>query len=94
MVWKILVILALTAIGATQANAEHYAVLMTGDTPDTSAPGIKTWFGETRDILGEFWHDTFLMWEALYTFGWKNENIFVLFGYGEDWDVGWYRYDS
>jgi len=78
------IMLCLFAISAVQA--EYYAVLITGDTPPGEALGPKTWDGGS-DLPGfdEFWNDTFLMWEMLWQYGWKNENIFVLFGNGIDW---------
>ena len=61
-------------------SAENYAVLITGDTP-------SIYNGDPPDslIYSMFWNDTFLMWETLFLFGWKDENIFVLYGDGEDW---------
>ena len=52
-------------------NAENYAVLITGDTPDGDASGTKTWNGGNADPNGydEFWNDTFLMWEMLWQHG-------------------------
>jgi len=68
-------------------QAENYAVLITGDTPMWDAIGEKTW-GDPTDPgpYDEFWSDTFLMWETLWQYGWKDENIFVLFGNGIDWN--------
>ncbi len=68
-------------------QAENYAVLITGETPLYDALGVKTW-GDPTDPgpYDEFWSDTFLMWETLWNYGWKDENIFVLFGDGEDWN--------
>ncbi len=83
MLRKILIILALMAIGATMTSAENYSVLICG-----SAPDLPFW-------TPDFWYDTYLMWEALYTFGWKDENVHVLFAHGEDWyqyEPPWERY--
>ena len=67
-------------------QAENYAVLITGDTPYGDAIGPKTWGGGTEPgPYDEFWSDTFVIWETLWKYGWKDENIFVLFGNGEDW---------
>jgi len=77
-------------------HAEYYAVIINGMTPDMVPPEPGSWGEGYRDLSPEFWHDTYLMWEALYTFGWKDENINVLFGDGIDWQMEYYnpRYDS
>ncbi len=68
--------------------AENYAVLISGETPSGDAKGKeKNWNGGVHYPGGsdEFWNDTFLMWETLWQLGWKDENIFVLFGNNADW---------
>lgn len=83
---NILIAMALVLLGAMMAHAEYYAVIITGDDPALSAQGDKTWNGGAGDPNGydEFWNDTFLMWETLFTFGWRDENIYVLYANGED----------
>jgi hypothetical protein len=75
-------------------QAEYHAVVITGNEP-TVDPGedgsYKIGAGETG--FDEFWNDTYLMWETLYRFGWKDDNIHVLFGDGADWSVDNPRYD-
>jgi hypothetical protein len=46
------------------------------------------------DSWPEFWHDEFLMWETLYTLGFKDENIFVFYEDGDDVTGLAERYDS
>ncbi len=83
---KIATSLIICLLMISSIQAEFYAVLITGDTPQGEAAGPKTWQGG-QDLPGfdEFWNDTFLMWEMLWQYGWKDENIFVLFGNGQDW---------
>jgi hypothetical protein len=97
---KIFVSAILTVALSAAVGAENYAVLITGDTPDLQAAGHKNWGGDvynppTRNF-DEFWHDTFLVWEMLWQYGWKDENIFVLFGNGEDWPSinSYWRYEA
>jgi hypothetical protein len=68
---------------AIGAFAENYAVLITGCEPNL--PPVTPEYDQ-------FWNDTYLMWESLWQFGWKDENIFVLFGNGADWDTTNQRY--
>lgn len=79
MLRKIILTAVIILTVTSLIQAENYAVLITGCTPDTSYnyPAL--------DSYDSFWNDTFLMWEALFLFGWKDENIFVIFGEGEDW---------
>jgi hypothetical protein len=79
--------LMLVLLCTVKVYAENYAVLITGDTPSLGGSGEKTWgLDSSRITYDEFWNDTYLMWEALYTLGWKDENIFVLYGEGADYD--------
>ncbi len=83
---KATVIIALSLSVFAFAQAEYYAVLITGDTPGYDAIGPKTWqTGSRPGPYDEFWSDTFVMWETLWKYGWKDEDIFVLFGFGVDW---------
>jgi len=76
-------------------NAENYAVLITGDTPVLPATSPKTWNGGSNGKVAydEFWNDTYLMWEILWQYGFKDENIFVLYGYGIDYSSAGDRYN-
>lgn len=67
--------LLLCLVCITTAEAENYAVLVCGAIEDSI-------FQEIR-----YWNDTFLMWETLFRYGWKDENIYVLFGEGVDFNV-------
>lgn len=70
---------------AGTAQPENYAVIITGDDPYQNQDS-SSWNGGSTDdtFIGEFWNDTFLMWEALWTYGWKDENIYVLYADGQD----------
>ena len=71
-------------------KAENYAIIITGCEPDTVNYSIPEEL--SYDML---WNDTFLMWETLWKFGWKDENIYVLFGNGVDFPYEHYdRYDA
>jgi len=84
---NLIVIFAMAALAITCAYAENYAVLISGDTPPQDGAGEKNWeTGEDLVYADEFWNDTFVMWETLWKFGWKDENIEVFFGDGLDWD--------
>jgi len=88
---KYLLITVVTLLPLFIYPQNYYAVLITGDTPYLEADGPKNWNGGEYSKLGfdEFWNDTYLMWELLYENGFSNDNIFVLFGNGEDWnDLG------
>ena len=53
----------------TLVQAENYAVLITGEHPDSTDGENKTWNGGQVDpdsCIDEFWNDTFLMWEMLW----------------------------
>ena len=87
MLKKLLIILTLVSATFTLAKAENYAVLITGDTPLGDAAEPKNWNGQSDSLVGSydcFWNDTYLMWETLFRYGWKDENIFILFGAGVD----------
>ena len=67
---------------------DKYAVLIIGDTIVRGIPEQDRWNRSSdRDHrpLTEFWHDTFLMWEMLQSKGFDRDNIFVLFGDGNDY---------
>jgi len=84
MLKKIAFALMIVLFSLSISSAEYYAVLITGDDPSTGdPPGVD-----------RFWNDTFLMWETLWQAGWKDENIYVLFAGGEDWEVDYDRYDA
>jgi hypothetical protein len=64
-------------------SAENYAVIIVGDDPFYSAEGLKTFGTELPACDFDcFWYDTYLMWETLYNFGFKNEHIYVLYAGG------------
>ena len=76
-------------------GAEKYAVLITGDYADERGDFEGSWaisnnlqFTE-NDRMEEFWHDTYLMWEMLIEKGYTNENIYVLFADGVDFQPTW-----
>ena len=76
-------------ISVSVIEAENYAIIINGGEPDTINYSIPQ--GGSYDMV---WNDTFLMWETLWRFGWKDENIFVLFGNGGDFPYERYdRYD-
>ena len=66
---KIVFITLVIASFSTFAFAENYAVLITGEHPDSINGENKTWNGGQVDpdsCIDEFWNDTFLMWEMLW----------------------------
>ncbi len=70
-------------------SPKNIAILITGDTPTTGSYSPKNW-NDGVGINGyggfdEFWNDTYLMWEMLYKYGFKDENIYVLYGDGDDY---------
>lgn len=86
-------VIVLITLLASNVWAEKYAVLITGD---YAAEGIKSeemWnAGEGKDPeygFDEFWNDTYLMWEMLREKGYSDENIFVLFAGGQDFQPLW-----
>ena len=87
MLKRILIIICLILSLSASVKSEYYAVLITGDDPETGA-------SMGNDLIDRFWNDTFLMWECLWKHGWKNENIFVLFAGGEDWGMDNPRYNA
>jgi hypothetical protein len=71
---------------------EKYALLICGDIPYTAPPPNKSWHlanpNPQEDAFDEFWNDIYLFWEMLIEQGYENDNIFVLFGNGnevKDW---------
>ena len=61
--------LILVVLLASFAVAENYAVLITGEHPDSTDGENQTWNGGQVDpdsCIDEFWNDTFLMWEMLW----------------------------
>ena len=87
MTRKILIALLFCLLCATAVQAEYYAVLIVGDEPDTNAV-------PPEPSYDAFWNDLYLTWEMLWTHGWKNENIYVLFGEGNEWDDQNDRYNA
>ena len=85
----IVVALVLLLTGAV-SWANHSAVIITGDTPaKESKSGLSSWKIDSEDPnkgYDEFWNDTYLMWELLYkNKGWANNDIYVLYGNGDDY---------
>jgi len=74
-------LLLLAAISATAA--EKYAVLITGDYAKTGSYNNGT--GDKNGRMEEFWFDTYLMYEQLRLRGYSDENIYVLFADGVDY---------
>ncbi len=66
----------------SMVSAENYAVIITGDDPNNTSEGLKTFGGGLSGGADCFWYDTYLMWETLYNFGFKDENIYVLYAGG------------
>ena len=88
-----MVLLAFSMSYFAQAQ-EKYAVLITGDYAATSysVPLSDQWNGgQDKGDYGfdEFWNDTFLLWEMLQEKGYSQDNIFVLFAGGEDFQPEW-----
>jgi hypothetical protein len=72
--------------------AENYAILISGDR-DTQQTSIESsYMGPDNSETEEFWHDLFLVWESLYTMGFKDENIYIFFEDGYDISVEVTRY--
>jgi hypothetical protein len=74
---KSFLILVLIALLVFSANAENYAVIL---------DCFETMQGSDPPYPDRFWNDVFKMWETLFRFGWKDENIFVLYDEGIDED--------
>jgi len=85
---KLVISTLLLAACISAIAAEKYAVLITGIKPGTQCNGTPVL---NRD---DYWNDTYLMWEQLMKKGYKNENIFVLYGDGNDMDNVNDRYQS
>ncbi|KQC08747.1 MAG: hypothetical protein APR54_04250 [Candidatus Cloacimonas sp. SDB] len=86
---RMMILIMLIIISSVLFGAEKYAVLITGDYADERGNFDGSWAvangnDVTRSPMEEFWHDTFLMWELLINKGYSNENIFVLFAGGQD----------
>ncbi len=95
MSYKVMILIGLILISSMLFSAEKYAVLITGDYADERGNFEGSWavsnnleFTE-NDRMEEFWHDTFLMWEMLLDKGYSDENIFILFAGGEDFQPFW-----
>ncbi|MFH1862864.1 MAG: C13 family peptidase [bacterium] len=85
--WIVLPLL-ICLLSPTRLHAEHYAVLISGEKPDSNA------YGPAKQ--NNMWNDLFLTWEMLWTYGWKDKNIYVLFSDGEepaDWPINNQRYE-
>jgi len=68
----------------------HQAALIQGTEVEEGG-----WLGERWLPRIEFWTDVFLYWENLYTKGWYDERLHVLYGDGiEDYKTNWPRYRS
>lgn len=92
---KMIILIGLILISSMLFGAEKYAVLITGDYADERGDFEGSWaisnnldFTE-NDRMEEFWHDTFLMWEMLLDKGYSDNNIFVLFAGGQDFQPQW-----
>jgi len=86
---KSVTLIAFILISIMLFGAEKYAVLITGDYADERGNFEGSWAiangnNRTRRSMEEFWNDTFLEWEMLINKGYSNENIFVLFANGVD----------
>jgi hypothetical protein len=78
---------------STSNAQEKYAVLITGDYAADNIPLKSQWNnGESTPMLC-FWLDTYLLWEMLiYKKGYSDQNVFVLFADGNDYDDDWMHY--
>ena len=79
-------------ITLTTIAQEKYAVLICGKNPVEEeyiiAMAETGWADPGDTIRNEFWNDTFLMWEMLvYKKDYDNDNVFVLYYDGYDYDV-------
>lgn len=88
MSYKIFVLIVLILSCGILTSAEKYAVLITGDFADDQGDFNGSWAVanglSAQNPMEEFWHDTFLMWEMLLEKGYDNDNIYVLFADGTD----------
>jgi hypothetical protein len=84
------IVLFILFLGIEDLFAENYAIIITGSLPTNI--GIDTlmesYNNNGEPTYEEFWNDTFLMWKTLRDFGFEDDNIFVLFGNGEDYYSG------
>ncbi len=92
---KVMILIGLILISSMLFSAEKYAVLITGDYADDRGNFDGSW-AKANNITGddprafeEFWHDTFLMWEMLLDKGYSDNNIYVLFADGQDFQPQW-----
>lgn len=86
--------MAFAAITGVLSAQEKYAVLITGPYSVVGIPPEEQWNnGEGKgpdELFYEFWNDTYLMWEMLVTKkGYSDENVFVLFADGLDFQPFW-----
>lgn len=84
-------------ISTSTIYSGNYAIIITGDTPTSSSNSpVKNWNNaQGANSYGgydEFWNDTYMMWETLYSMGFEDENIFVLYGDGDDYNSANERY--
>lgn len=105
---KFLAVVVLIILSATTlCYANHSAVIITGDTPNSkSTSGVHTWTNHANDNTTEtitaisynyieFWTDTYLMWELLYkNKSWPTDQIYVLYGNGLDYNTSNERYQA
>lgn len=78
------------AINVWGQTPQKYAVLIGGEPNGTNVPVNEQW-NQGQDMgdngFDEFWNDTYLMWEMLYSKDeYTNENIYVLFKDGSDFN--------
>jgi hypothetical protein len=92
---KVMILIGIILISSMLFSAEKYAVLITGEYADSRGNFEGSW-AKANNITGddprdyeEFWHDTFLMWEMLLNKGYDNDNIYVLFAGGQDFQPQW-----
>ncbi len=67
---------------------EKYAVVVNRYNPYAAVDSIATWqTGTDWDYrMFEFWNDLYLMWEMLYERGFNDENIYVFYDLGDDFE--------
>lgn len=85
----LLIVLFLFGAGNILA-ADNYAVLIAGQRPENVPPPDSLFqsyvdcHNEVR-FMPQVWHDTVLMYNLLRSKGYSQENIYVLYGWGNDY---------
>ncbi len=86
---KRLCIIFTIIIASLVINAqEKYAVIVNRYNPSGTTDSINMYQTSTNidDLSFEFWNDLYLMWEMLYERGFDDENIYVFYDQGHDFE--------